>query len=32
MVDYGIKRPDYLSAFLENIKWSGASKRHAAAK
>ncbi len=27
MVDYGIKRPDYLNAFLENIKWSVVSKR-----
>ncbi len=32
MVDYGIKRPDYLNAFVENIKWSEASKRLAAAK
>ena len=31
MVDYGIKRPDYLGAFLENIKWSEVSKRFAAA-
>ncbi len=32
MVDYGIKRPDYLAAFVDNIKWSEASKRLAAAK
>ena len=32
MVDYGIKRPDYITAFIENIKWSEASKRLAAAK
>lgn len=31
MVDYGIKRPDYLNAFLENIKWSVVSKRYDAA-
>lgn len=31
MVDYGIKRPDYLSVFVENIKWSEVSKRFAAA-
>ena len=29
MVDYGIKRPDYINAFLENIKWSEVSKRFA---
>jgi superoxide dismutase, Fe-Mn family len=27
MVDYGIKRPDYINAFLENIKWSEVSRR-----
>ncbi len=27
MVDYGIKRPDYINAFLENLKWSEVSKR-----
>ena len=27
MVDYGIKRPDYINAFLENINWSEVSKR-----
>jgi superoxide dismutase, Fe-Mn family len=30
MVDYGIKRPDYLNAFIENIKWSEVSKRFGA--
>ena len=29
MVDYGIKRPDHIAAFLENIKWSEVSKRFA---
>ena len=32
MVDYGVKRPDYLNAFLANIKWSEVSKRFAAAR
>ena len=27
MVDYGIKRGDYLSCFVENLKWSEVSKR-----
>ena len=27
MVDYGIKRPEYINAFLENVKWSEVSKR-----
>jgi Fe-Mn family superoxide dismutase len=27
MVDFGIKRPDYINAFLNNIKWSEVSKR-----
>jgi len=27
MVDFGIKRPDYINAFLENIKWSAVSMR-----
>jgi Fe-Mn family superoxide dismutase len=27
MVDYGIKRADYINAFLENIKWSEVSRR-----
>ena len=27
MVDFGIKRPDYIDAFLKNIKWSVVSKR-----
>ena len=32
MVDYGIKRPDYLNAFVKNINWAVVSKRLAAAK
>jgi Fe-Mn family superoxide dismutase len=27
MVDYGIKRPDYIAAFMPNIKWSEVSRR-----
>jgi len=27
MVDYGIKRPDYFNAFMENINWGEVSKR-----
>jgi Fe-Mn family superoxide dismutase len=27
MVDFGIKRPDYINAFIANIKWSEVSKR-----
>ncbi len=27
MVDFGIKRPDYINAFLENLKWSEVSRR-----
>jgi Fe-Mn family superoxide dismutase len=27
MVDFGIKRPEYINAFMENIKWSEVSKR-----
>jgi Fe-Mn family superoxide dismutase len=27
MVDYGIKRADYINAFLENVKWSEVSRR-----
>jgi len=27
MVDFGIRRPEYISAFLNNIKWSEVSKR-----
>ena len=27
MVDYGIKRPDYINAFLENINWGEVSRR-----
>jgi superoxide dismutase len=30
MVDYGIKRPDYIGVFLANITWSEVSKRFAA--
>ena len=26
----GIKRPDYLAAFMDNIKWSDVSKRFGA--
>jgi len=26
-VDHGIKRPDYIDAFLGNIKWSEVSRR-----
>ncbi|BDU71813.1 superoxide dismutase [Mesoterricola silvestris] len=29
MVDYGIKRPDYINAFNENINWAEVSKRFA---
>jgi Fe-Mn family superoxide dismutase len=29
MVDFGIKRPDYINAFLQNIKWSEVSSRFA---
>ncbi|WP_257310674.1 Fe-Mn family superoxide dismutase [Geothrix fuzhouensis] len=27
MVDYGIKRPEYINAFMDNIKWSEVSRR-----
>jgi len=27
MVDFGIRRPDYINAFLENIRWSEVSRR-----
>ena len=27
MVDYGIKRPDYINVFLENINWGEVSRR-----
>ena len=27
MVDFGIKRPDYINAFLENINWGEVSRR-----
>ena len=30
MVDYGIKRPDYVNVFMEIIKWSEASRRYGA--
>ena len=29
MVDYGIKRADYVNVFLENIKWGEVSRRYA---
>ena len=29
MVDYGIKRPDYVNVFLDNINWSEVSRRFA---
>jgi len=29
MVDFGIKRPEYINAFMENIKWSEVSRRFA---
>jgi len=29
MVDYGIKRPDYVNVFLENINWGEVSRRFA---
>jgi Fe-Mn family superoxide dismutase len=32
MVDYGIKRPDYINAFLDNIKWSEVSRRFSGVK
>lgn len=32
MVDFGIKRADYINAFLENIKWSEVSRRFKMAK
>ncbi len=28
MVDYGIKRPDYINAFMPNINWGEVSKRY----
>jgi Fe-Mn family superoxide dismutase len=27
MVDFGIRRPDYINAFLDNVKWSEVSRR-----
>jgi len=32
MVDFGIRRPDYIHAFLDNIKWSEVSRRFANAQ
>ena len=32
MVDFGIRRPDYIQAFQENIKWSEVSRRFQEAK
>ena len=32
MVDFGIKRPDYINAFMENIKWSEVSRRFSEVK
>ncbi|MDP2587664.1 MAG: Fe-Mn family superoxide dismutase [bacterium] len=32
MIDYGVKRKDYLKAFSKNIDWSVVAKRHAAVK
>jgi len=32
MVDFGIRRPDYINAFLENVKWSEVSKRFSEAR
>jgi Fe-Mn family superoxide dismutase len=31
MVDFGIKRPEYINAFLDNVKWSVVSERFAEA-
>ncbi|GLH72221.1 superoxide dismutase [Geothrix limicola] len=31
MVDFGIKRPDYINAFFDNVKWSEVSRRFSAA-
>jgi len=31
MVDYGIKRADYIKAFIENIRWGEVSRRYAQA-
>ncbi|MBE0449190.1 MAG: hypothetical protein IBX64_14040 [Actinobacteria bacterium] len=27
MVDYGIKRPDYINAFFKNINWQSVEER-----
>jgi Fe-Mn family superoxide dismutase len=32
MVDFGIRRPDYIDAFMGNIKWSEVSRRFGAVK
>lgn len=32
MVDYGIKKADYLNAFMENVNWDVVNKRFTAAK
>jgi len=32
VVDYGLRRHDYINAFMDNIKWSEVSRRHANAK
>jgi Fe-Mn family superoxide dismutase len=32
MIDYGIKRADYVGAFMDNIKWGEVSRRFALAK
>ncbi|MBI4738344.1 hypothetical protein HY772_02065 [Candidatus Woesearchaeota archaeon] len=32
MIDYGIKKADYLNAFFENVNWDVANKRLSAAK
>jgi len=32
MVDFGIRRADYIHAFLESIKWSEVSRRFKMAK
>jgi Fe-Mn family superoxide dismutase len=32
MIDYGIKRIDYVGAFMENVKWGEVSRRFALAK
>jgi len=27
MIDYGLKRPDYIAAFFKNIKWDAVEAR-----